>query len=411
MNYTIAGNGRMNKRINDKVQADMDYISGRVADLLGDRLHAILLCGGFGRGEGSVVVDEDRIHIVNDYDFTIVLNSKNRLHYLKIYKEIYAPLELLAVELAEDLDIKQVDLSPKPLSYFTKEKHLKIENYEVRQGHVLLYGDQDPTGSMPCWQAEDIPLFEGAWLFRNRGTGLLLAALYFQACSEFDASKKENFIIECNKAHLAMGDAVLLLNRSYHHLYHKRYGVMKQLDLSNIPSGEDVKDRYREALNQKLYPDFNRLLKKDLKGWWFDVTRSFEKFFKFYEQERLGVKFENWIEYAELAKPEDRPDIKVLAAKFIKAERAGISLKKVVEIYRKSKKSFSISLIPLVLFSLHEDSINTDNSIDKAMVNKAAELLNLNLSGEPKQDWLMLAKAVLNEIHPGGEVAAVLAGI
>jgi len=286
MNYTVNANEQLHAKINAKVQADLEIITARVAELLGDRLYALLLCGGFGRGEGSVVVDGKGVHIVNDYDFTVVLNAKNRFHYLKLYKEVHAPLERLAVELAAELDIKQVDLSPKPLSYFTGNQGLKIENYEVKMGHVLLYGDRDPTQDMPAWQAADIPLFEGTWLFRNRGAGLLLAALYFMDGGEMPDSKKENFIIECTKAHLAMGDAALLYNRRYHHLYHKRYDIMENLDISAIPAGEDVRARYRAALNQKLSPEFDRYLQRDMRKWWFDVTDSFEQFFKFYEQER-----------------------------------------------------------------------------------------------------------------------------
>jgi len=93
----------------------------------------------------------------------------------------------------------------------------------------------------------------------------------------------------------------------------------------------------------------------------------------------------------------------VLAGKIIKSGRSGLTVKKAVEIYRKSKKSFSICLVALLLFSLREDGF------DSRMLAKAAEILDLPLSGEPKSDWLLLAKAVLAEIHPGGEVGKVLA--
>jgi len=398
MNYTVI----KDDRINEKIQADIDYISDRVAGLLGDSLHALLLCGGFGRGEGSVVIDKGRVHIVNDYDFTVVLNAKNRFRYLKLYKKIHAPLEQLAVELAAELDIKQVDLSPKPLRYFTKEKTLKIENYEVKKGHVLTFGAEDPAQNMPDWQAEDIPLFEGTWLFRNRGAGLLLAALYFQTGGEIPGSKKENFIIECTKAHLAMGDSALLYKKKYHHHYHKRLGIIDTINFFDIPHGEEIKNRYRDALKQKLNPDFNRYLNRDLREWWFDVKKYFEIFFKFFEQERLKIKFNNWCDYSELAKPEDRVEIKTLARKIIKVGKSGFTLKNAVDTYRKSKKSYSVSLVALVLFSIHK------NGYDTAMMSRAARILDIKLSGPAEKDWLRLAREVLNEIHPGGEVGRVL---
>ncbi len=403
MNYTVNADEQQRTMINAKVKADLALITARVSELLGKRLYALLLCGGFGRGEGSVVVDGADVHIVNDYDFTVVLNARNRFHYLKLYREIHAPLEKLAGELARELDIKQVDLSPKPRHYFKGREGLKIENYEVKMGHVLLYGDRDPTVDMPAWQAADIPLFEGTWLFRNRGTGLLLAALYFMTGGEVPASKKENFVIEGTKAGLAIGDAILLLNRQYHHLYHKRGGILNALDMSVIPGGQAVRTRYREALAQKLDPDFSRYAQRDLRKWWFEVRADFERFFRFYEQKRLGVEFDSWMMYAGLAKPENRLNLKMLAGKIIKSSRQGLTFKKAAAIYRKSKKSFSISLVALVLFALREDSFDT------RMMAAAAEHLNVTLSGNPKKDWLRLAKAVLTEIHPGGEVGKMLA--
>lgn len=402
INFTLTKEKNLNSKINNKIKKDLEYISSKVKNLLGDKLHSILLCGGFGRGEGSVVVKKGIVHIVNDYDFTIVLNVKNRFRYMQIYKEFHAPLEKLANELASELDIKQVDLSPKPLNYFKKNQPLKIENYEIRQGHVLVYGKNDPTLTMPDWHPGDIPLFEGTWLFRNRGTGLLLAALYFIPGNKIPNTKKENFIIECTKAQLAMGDSVLLLKKKYHHLYNKRLSIIKTLDLSDIPRGNDIKRRYMESLRQKLNPDFDNYLIQDLISWWYDSVQSFEDFFKFYEQNRLKNNFKTWIEYADISKPESQPSLKAVAGKFLRTVKSGISVKRIRDIYQRSRPCFSISLVALVLFALHEDKFNIP------MMEKAALLLNLKLTGKPESDWLYLARAVINEIHPGGEAGRVM---
>lgn len=398
MSYTILNN----EQVNQKIQADLDYITGRVADLLGDNLHSILLCGGFGRGEGSVVVQDSSIHIVNDYDFTIVLNSKNRFHYFKLYKKIHTPLEELAEELAKELDIKQVDLSPKPLSYFSGKQQLKIENYEVKTGHVLLLGKKNPTLMMPDWKARDIPLFEGTWLFRNRGAGLLLAALYFINSGKIPKKNQENFVVECTKAKLAMGDSVLLLNLGYHHLYNERFNCFQAVDISKIPGGEKIKSMYRRAISQKLTPDFNRYFKQDLTSLWFNLTKEYSRFFHYFEQKRLDIEFDTWLEYEKLSKPENKIELKTFIKKMIKS---GFALKNLTDICLKSKKSFSISLVPLVLFSLQKDRFDID------MMKKAATLLGLSLTGHDKEDWTQLAKAVLNEIHPGGEAGRVIGDI
>ncbi len=406
MNYTLIKDKTPKKdltqRVNKKIQNDIDYICSKVNDLLGNQLYCILLCGGFGRGEGSVTVKNNLVHIVNDYDFTVVLNAKNKLHYLWLYKKIQGPLEKLAQSLAQELDIKQVDLSPKPLSYF-KQTTLKIENYEVKKGHLLVFGKKNPTQSMPSWKPDKIPLFEGTWLFRNRGAGLLLAALYFMDTQKVKRSDNENFIIECTKAQLAMGDAVLLLKKRYHHLYNKRLITTRTLDLADIPFGEEIKNRYQKSLVQKLNPDFEKYMKIDLVDWWYDAANLFLKFFMHYEQKRLGQSFDSWIDYTSLTKPEDRLDIKMLAGRLAKSTGSISSLKSIQSSIKKSNPSYGISLVALVLFSA------VSHKFDIPAMNKAAQLFNMKLTGHPKSDWILLARVVLNEIHPGGEAGRVIA--
>jgi hypothetical protein len=391
-----------NTRINMKIQKDIELISHSILEILGDLVHSILLCGGFGRGEGSVVFEKETIHIVNDYDFTIVLQEKSRFQYVRFYKQYHAPIEELAVKLASKLDIKQIDLGLKPLSYFSKANVLRIENFEVKKGHVLIFGDEDPTAKMPNWKAEDLPLFEGTWLFRNRGTGMLIAALYFLCTDGIPEEKKENFVIECTKAQLAMGDSILLLKGLYHHLYDERLKRADNLVIADIPLGEEILDNYKEALEHKLRPDFHKFYQRDLTKWWFRISQLMDIFYQYYEQQRLSVKFSNWCDYVSLRKPENCFELKTFIGKTLKGGGQFFSTKQFLANFKKSRRSYSISLIPLLLFS-----IGTEN-YDRKMMNKAAQLLGKPASGETKQDWIELAKAALNEIHPGGEVAKAI---
>jgi len=294
-----------------------------------------------------------------------------------------------------------VDLSPKPLSYF-KDKTLKIENYEVKKGHILLYGKKNPTHLMPDWKASDIPLFEGTWLFRNRGLGLILAALYFINHPNIPRTKKENFIIECNKAQIAMGDAALLLAKKYHYLYHQRHKIAQASDFFHIPNGETLKTMYTRALAQKLNPDFSQYENSNLIESWFDIRDTFLSFYKFFEQKRLNRAFAIWTEYAELGKPEDRLDLKRLAGNLIRTVKSGMTPNAIKTGIKKSKPSFSIALVALTLAGISR------KGFDKKPIIKAAKLLNLEISGDLKKDWITLASAVLIEIHPGGEAGNVV---
>jgi len=397
MHYTA----HKDSRIDAKIEKDQDYINSHVLDLLGNHVHSILLCGGFGRGEGTVDVRNNEIHVVNDYDITTALKERNNLKYAMLYRKYHAPLEALAVKLAKDLQMKQIDLVLKHFSYFEKPAALKIENYEVKKGHVLTYGDKDPALLMPNWKAEDIPLFEGTWLFRNRGAGMLIPALYFMRDGGIPKEKKENFVIECNKAQLAMGDSILLLNHMYHHHYSERLRRIEYLDLSNIPEDEKIREHYKEALEQKLRPNFEKFYKRDLIRWWFEIMDLLDIFYQFFEMQRLSARFSNWIEYAVLSKPEDRFEIRPVFVNIL-CNISDLSIKLMKKSFNKARKSYSISIVPLLLFSIKRDSFFIP------YMSVVSSMLHEPLNNHPKDDWLNLVRTFLHELHPDGEVASAI---
>lgn len=398
MHYTID----KDPVINAKVEKDQEYINSQVLDLLGNHIHSILLCGGFGRGEGTVDVRGNEIHIVNDYDITILLKEKNPFKYVRLYKKFHAPLQNLAHKLADDLKMKQIDLGLKHFSYFEKQTALKIENYEVKHGHVMTYGEEDPTDDMPDWRAEYIPLFEGTWLFRNRGAGMLIPALYFMCDGGVPEDKKENFVIECNKAQLAMGDSILLLNRLYHHLYSERLRRIEDLDVSSIPEGTTIIEHYREALEQKLRPDSNKFYKRDLKKWWFEIKNLMDIFYRYFESQRLCINFSDWLEYAELSKPEDALEMRMFLSSLLRSPLSIFSSSKRRRTLLKSRKSCFIAIVALLLFSHQNDHFFSP------YIEKAASKLCIPLNENKRQNWISLVRTFLHELHPGGEVGRAI---
>ncbi len=398
MTFTVINN----PIVDDKIWQDLKYIRSKLLSHLGDYIHSILLCGGFGRGEGSIILKNDKIHVVNDYDFTIAINSKSPFHYAKLYKQFHSPLEELAQKIANRLEMKQVDFSLKPLSYFRKPSLLQIENYEVKKGHVLIYGKDDPTNTMPDWKASDIPLFEGTWLFRNRGAGMLIAALYILDNKKFPIDKRENFVIECIKAQIAIGDSILLLNGIYHHQYKERLKRIDQIDDKSLPNGKFLLKNYREALYQKLNPDFDKFYIRDFKLWWFDISELLCSFYQFFESKRLHHNFDNWIDYTKLLKFESDFELKTFVSKMIRRSTKMVTPQSIKQLFIVSRKSFTISIIPLLLFSFTKDGFNGP------YMEAASTLLGQPIHGNNKSDWINLTKTFLKEVHPGGEVAKIL---
>ncbi|MHC4579941.1 MAG: hypothetical protein ACYS14_00690, partial [Planctomycetota bacterium] len=78
-------------RISNRIQEDLDRIVEEITQLEG--IVALILMGGFGRGEGSVVTIRGRTRPLNDYDLMIVTENA---------EDIARQVDKLSDELATD---------------------------------------------------------------------------------------------------------------------------------------------------------------------------------------------------------------------------------------------------------------------------------------------------------------------
>lgn len=388
-------------RIDAKIQGDLNLIRREILGLLGRDAKAILLAGGFGRGEGGVIVSDESVEIVNDYDIIILLEAASLWRYLRLFWKFDEPIDALASGLAQRLGLKQVDLVLRPLSYFEGPLPLAIENYEVKNGHQLLFGHKDPCDLMPDWCAEDIPLFEGTWLFRNRGLGLLIAACYLDCEGQVSQANQKNFIIECNKAQMAIGDSCLLLKQRYHWSYAERLKRIHAVSLADVPLGQAISRNYIDALENKLQPDFQRFYARDPRLWWTEIATLFDDFYRYFESRRLGVEIGDWLQYARLPKPEDKLDVRTWVGG---AARSGLRMFR-PSVWRlnslRARKSNIIALVALLLFAKSDIVRRT------AYLQRAAEFLGERLTGNTERDWAALTGNCLLLVHPGGEAGRV----
>ncbi len=242
--------------IEQHVQGMLDQVVRSVTQQMGDDLQAIVLAGGFGRGEGGVLRRGDgTFHVVNDFDLELVyaepwgaLASK-----LKVHLRHRRALARLAEHLAQMLDMKQIDLSLRA-AHSLAATTPRLADYDLRHGHQLLWGKQNPCNAMPAYKAEDIPAFEATWLLRNRGVGLVLARLYLDQPGALQVAHHENFYIELNKSALAMGDALWLLSGHYHVSYAQRKARFAELAGMGFPDFAALAACYDQAAEYKLRP-------------------------------------------------------------------------------------------------------------------------------------------------------------
>ncbi len=306
---------RTNPAVDNFVASQLEQITDGVCAVMGRDLEAIVLTGGFGRGEGSVAVAADGgMHIVNDYDLEVVYREQwgRRLSKLFSHIKYRTRLHRLAETLARALQVKQVDLGLRGSRSYSITTPVRLADFDVKYGHQLLWGSRDPVTVMPDFQPEDIQPFEGTWLLRNRGNGLLLGRLYLTP-GQLPAHKREYFFIGVNKAILAMGDALFIgagkYRASYAHRARHIAGVIPQ----SCPYRNNLIGLYGLAASYKLEPGPGPEIYLDMgpEDLWRYLDKLYLAVFLEYESARLARRFSSVVEYGNWVLPRHVPSGKM----------------------------------------------------------------------------------------------------
>ena len=237
--YTLNGDAAFDKMLDKHLGDISDAI--KKSDV-GNDIAAIVLGGGYGRGEGGVFETSDgQRKLYNDLDFFVIAENLSRSRLKMINKTLAGIGELFSREIGIDVDFGPA----KTLKQLAKMPFTMMWQ-ELREGHVLVYGAADVLNSLPDYDLHDLPRSEGLRLLLNRGAGLLFARQRFRL--ENISTTDRDFIgRNLYKAVLACGDVFLLLRNQYCLSVQKRLCLLEELGV------EDV-ELYRQAVQFKLSP-------------------------------------------------------------------------------------------------------------------------------------------------------------
>jgi len=378
----------------EEVKAVLNRIVCEILRLLGNRIDAIAVVGSFGRGEGSIVEAEGRWRLVNDVDIVVVQFRG----YLETKRKLMTELHAICEEIARRFDIKQIDISvTHPFRLRTAPKLVSF--YEMREGHRILWGSKTSLLKIPKIKEEQLQVIDGTILFANRGSGLIISALYLE-CEKLSEREKENFNLEINKAIIAVGDSILLMNGEYNFSYAERAKRLKEISVSDVPSGEWWKERYKRAIARKLSPSTVWEGMERARQKFEEVVGHFSEFYLWFEGKRLSCEFNGWLDYNEHQGKTKRVN-----------ELIGTIRTKISEIGHKKRGAqqkptlgFKLNFMPLVLFSWGRTRER------KLWVSKAIEGMSTKMlhSSFHKDMWKFAAIEYLRIFHPNGVVSELL---
>lgn len=275
-----------------RVQQDLDHIMEGVVERFGKSMRALVLAGGYGRGEGGVIIEGNRYLPLSDYDLCLVSRHKPlpvRLRLKGQAAEYTTELErALGIEVSLNVvDEKELRAAPPTLAFL-----------ELKVGHQVLWGDGSSLAHIPISDARALPLMEGTRLLFNRGAALLAAVRQLRTSPQLHGRDRWVVAAAGAKVQIALGDCLLLLQGRYHPSYQERARRLDALRLSEVPEWAYIRAHYPAAIQFKLRPDLAAYAPQDLAAWLDELRAVHERFYAWFEGCRLGRDFDGWEEYA-----------------------------------------------------------------------------------------------------------------
>ena len=268
--------------INNKINQDLMQIATILVQYFPD-VESLVLVGGFGRGEGSVLFEQGVPKPINDYDIVLIANSDlDNILLKQLNKTIPRKIGIRLIDL---IPIKRTDLAKLPYTQF---------NYDLKYGGYVFYGTSQILAEIPEMDPSKMPLIEGKILLFNR-----LVCLLESFSEEFlhrQMTEEEKFFLvnQCVKANLAYCDSLLMLKGKYHHSYQEREKRFNQFYKNMSEVGELI----HQSTAFKLTP------RKPVESgveFWFKTKRNFMNLFFFFLNRLYvyGPAFQDWGDFGE----------------------------------------------------------------------------------------------------------------
>lgn len=197
--------------IDDKIERDLQHIVDRLKTM--PFVQEIILGGGFGRGEGSVLINEQGVRPVNDYDIFIVVQDNSQFDFKPLAKELASELSMRLIDL---IPIKYSNLKSLPPNQF---------NYDLKYGGRHLWGE-DLRDLIPAYEEGIIDEGAGRTLLLNR----LICAIeaFSDKFVKGTMNTEETFFLvnQTCKVVSACVEALLIKKGKYHYSYRTRHEII-----------------------------------------------------------------------------------------------------------------------------------------------------------------------------------------
>lgn len=247
-----------------------------------DRFQALLLGGGYGRGEGGVLATPDGDAPYNDLEFFLLISGHPRLNERRYGAAIHALEHRMTGKLGIEVEFKILSLE-KLISSATTMFY-----YDLVCGHRVTAGQPDVVKT--CTHHADaarIPMHEATRLMMNRCSSLLFAA---ERLSRGDFTREDHDFTARNiaKAQLALGDVILTTLGKYHWSCIQRHQQLASIHEPGLPMKE-LLAFHKVGVAFKLRPSPGTSTREELQALHQAVTKAAWAVWSWQEGKRLGI--------------------------------------------------------------------------------------------------------------------------
>jgi hypothetical protein len=272
-------------------QLGLAFLEGVRGTIPETNLEAVVLGGGYGRGEGGVLQTARGDRPYNDIDFYVFVKGNRLLAERKFGPRLRRVCEELSADAGVHVEFKLENLhrfQNEPISMFS---------YDLVWGHQVLFGEWGLFDDAPRhFRSADIPVAEATRLLFNRCSGLLLAREHLIR-GQLNDEQADFVARNIAKARLALGDAVLTVFGLYHWSCLERHSRMWQIgEALAMPWLPAVRQHHAAGVEFKLHPDLSRT---DFEAEHCAVADLARKVWLWVEGRRLNRVFSSVQEYAE----------------------------------------------------------------------------------------------------------------
>jgi hypothetical protein len=244
--FTLDGSDELESHLARTCKRVLDGVQDIVPS---DKLEALLLGGGYGRGEGGVLRTQIGDEPYNDLEFYVCLRGNRFLNERRYRAALHELAHRLSAGARVEVEFKIFSLAR------LRHSAPAMFYYDLVMGHRWLRGNESLLGGCEHHHdAKRLPLSEATRLMMNRCSGLLFARerLHRQSFTAEDADfVGRNFA----KAQLAFGDAVLTAFGQYHHSCLERQDRLLRLKTcENLPWSSEIRRNHAVGVEFKLHP-------------------------------------------------------------------------------------------------------------------------------------------------------------